>query len=152
MASKEQVDKVQLFYYTRGMITYSNNLFFIAHWFVDQPSAAYRKQTGVPNMNWIAALWRNPDGSYEMRFRFSYWDEGENYLKSSWHGAKSKSGRSIEQMIAGLDILAKMNSERNGNSFWERVDLNLFGDKAMEELLKKDWFNIVDEYKISDLN
>jgi hypothetical protein len=133
------------------MIEYRPDKFFIAHWFVDQPSAAYRKETGVPNMNWIAAIWRNPDGTLEMKYRFAYFDDKEKFLRSSWYGAKTKPGLTVEQAKAPMDFMAKMTSARNGDARWERVDLNLPGDQAIRVLAKKPWMQVF-AYSEEELN
>jgi hypothetical protein len=46
-------------------------------------------------------------------------------------------------MIALLDDVAQKTSTQNGGAMWERVDLNLPGDKAIEKLLQRPWMRIV---------
>jgi hypothetical protein len=125
------------------MIEYAPNKFFVAHWFVDQPSDVYRRLTGVANMNWIAAVWRNPDERYELKYRFAYYDNRERHIRSSWMNVSFESNVDIQKVIFGVDMLAKKVSEQNGGSHRERVDLNLSGDKAIEKLLQKPWMRII---------
>lgn len=125
------------------MILYIPENFFIAHWFVDQPSEAWRKQTGVPNMNWIAAVWRRPDGMYEARNRFAYFDDRERCIRSNWHGFTLRGNAKPHTLIEPFDKIALMTSIRHGNCFWERVDLNLPGDQAIEILMQKSWMRVV---------
>jgi hypothetical protein len=125
------------------MIEYIPDNFFIAHWFVDQPSDAYRKMAGVANMNWIAAIWRNPNGLYELQYRFAYFDNRERHVRSSWFRATSKGGQNIQQQVAAVDYIAKRTSKQNGNSKWERVDLNMPGDEAFLILIRKPWMRII---------
>lgn len=125
------------------MIAYIPQNFFIAHWFVDQPSEAWRQQTGVPNMNWIAAVWRRMDGFYEAKQRFAYFDKRERCIKSNWHSFTIRGGTPRERLIVPFDGIAQMTSIRHGGAFWERVDLNLPGDQAIEILMQKSWMRIV---------
>lgn len=125
------------------MILYIPENFFIAHWFADQPSTEYQKATGIPNMNWIAAVWRRPDGLYEARHRFAYFDKRERVIRSSWHGFTLRGHAPRATLLTPFDQIAKMTSMRHGGAMWERVDLNLPGDQALEILLQKPWMRIV---------
>ncbi len=125
------------------MIEYIPQHFFIAHWFVDQPSLVYRKETGVPNMNWIAAVWRRPDGLYEAKMRFAYYDDRERTIRSSWQSFSMREDTPREKLVEGFDMIAKMTSARHGDAMWERVDLDLPGDEAFLILLEKPWMRIV---------
>ncbi len=123
------------------MIEYTPKNFFFAHWFVDQPPKDWRILMGLPNMNWMAAAWRRPDGLIEAKYRFAYYDDREVRIRSSWQEFHMKSYTPREIIIEGLDKIA-IQIASNNNSKWERVDLNLPGDEAIELLLDKPWMQI----------
>ncbi len=125
------------------MIEYIPQNFFIAHWFADQPSDAFRRMSGVPNMNWIAAVWRRPDGFYEAVQRFAYFNDRGRRVRSRWYEFILKPDVPREILIAPFDRIAQMTSLRHGGAMWERVDLNLPGDQAFEIVSKKRWMRVV---------
>jgi hypothetical protein len=124
------------------MIEFKQENLYIAMWFVDQPSMEYRRRTGVPNMNWIACVWKRPDGCLEVRFRFAYWDNLEILIDKNWYRAEMSAPFSVETVICGIDETAKLISVRNGGSFWERVDLGVYGSEAIKKIQSRDWANI----------
>lgn len=134
------------------MIEYHPKNFFIAHWFVDQPSPEYRAESGVPNMNWIAAMWRCSDGRYHMAMRFAYFDDQERRERARWQAFESGPGFNVKEAVERLDQIALITSIRNGNCLWERVDLNLPGDQAFEILIQKPWMRVVAQYGTHELN
>jgi hypothetical protein len=105
------------------MIEFKQENLYIALWFVDQPSREYRRKISVPNMNWLACVWKRPDGSLELVYRYGYWDDLENLVDKHWYTAKMPGPFSVETVIHGIDEAAKLVSARNGDSFWERVDM-----------------------------
>jgi hypothetical protein len=129
------------------MIEFKPENFYIAMWFVDQPSPEYREKTGVPNMNWMACLYRFPNGLVKATYRFAYWDENENLLDKNWYSGQHDSLASDTELIEGLDKMMKMISIRNGDAFSQRVNLNVTGDKALAKLqsLKLSWLRIRSE-------
>jgi hypothetical protein len=60
------------------------------------------------------------------------------HTRSNWYAATAKASTDPEHLIAGGQMIADMTAIRH-RSKCDRVELNCYGDKALDKLLKYPW-------------
>jgi hypothetical protein len=59
----------------------------------------------------------------------------------SWYGFKAPVVKGLDELIATVDVIAELNSMRNGGVGVETVLIRGNGSRAMELLTKRPWFH-----------
>lgn len=88
-------------------IEIADGRYFAALWYLDSDTPR--------RGNWMGALFRNADGTWELKYRFRYYNDDVTDETTtddkSWHGFKKQPGIGVEteaEMVAGVDLMLSL--------------------------------------------
>lgn len=119
-------------------IELSKDKYFIGIWFVGHNEVLPVKE----RMDWLGAIWREPNGEWIERWRFRYHTGGEDPMakgdEKSWHGYVIGPEVPEDQVEETMHVLASLVSAKNGAPV-HYIEVRGDGLKAAELLAEQPW-------------
>lgn len=107
---------------------------YVSHiWYVNSPE----------NKDWLAHLWKDPDGPWHIEYRFRYYVDEDNGIHSkdrkSWYDAEVKAEVPEAEVVEKIDLLANITRDVFQGELWKLPVQSDDPRVALEIMKKQPW-------------